>query len=457
MKRIDRILVFIVLLQLCIGVVLYIRRNRLPSPPVPELTESHPLRDEFQTLASDCRTLKEWHILAEIYTAYGFYAESEACYEFVLSKQPGDPQLLFESGFLLSQMGRCGDAYETFKAAIAAGHPAPQDCWYFIGLNFLREENPGEAEIAFLEAGDLASANLERARLKYRVGDAQAAMDLLEPVLKQEHDKIEPNVLAYLCQKELGDDLAAQQFADRAAATPKRIRGPFYTQWTRLEAALVRVGFRNRLVDAHARSEKNRQPISEATLQAALVPEWNEQSAFRLAEITMTRGDYQRAVELWKEIIDRRGPSTLSLARLADTYHAMNDTVRAVETMKQAIEAQSEENLTEVYEKLTQWSLILQNYQDAEKYAALQKLWHGKLAFWNADFTTAERYLFAAAKQMEQSDDAWFHLAETYRQLNKNDSALEAYQRCLSLNPQHGNAHRGISIISRMPSRKADD
>jgi len=64
-----------------------------------------------------------------------------------------------------------------------------------------------------------------------------------------------------------------------------------------------------------------------------------------------------------------------------------------------------------------------------------------------ADWETAESYLETASKRMKQSDEAWFFLAETYRRRNKNAEATAAYKRCLSLNSQHGGAHRGLAVL----------
>jgi hypothetical protein len=74
-------------------------------------------------------------------------------------------------------------------------------------------------------------------------------------------------------------------------------------------------------------------------------------------------------------------------------------------------------------------------------------LWEGKAAYWLSDWVTAETSFISASSQIGQSDEAWFFLAETYRRLNKSAAAITAYQRCLSLNPQHGGAHRGMAIL----------
>ncbi|MCA9119710.1 MAG: tetratricopeptide repeat protein [Planctomycetaceae bacterium] len=452
MARINWILVVVLFLEVAVGAALFLGRRELPHPPLPVLAEHHSLGGEFRKLVANCESLDDWHTLAEIYTAYGFYAESEACYEFLLTHRTNDPELLFEFGFLLSQMGRCDKAHEQFIAAIEAGHPEPSTCWYFAGRNLLRAERPEEAADAFAQTSDISSSQLELARLRYRAGDAGGALRLLESVLKEEPSKIEPNTLAYLCELELGHMASASRFSEQAAATADRIRGPFYTQWNRLELALSQVGFRNRLTTAQALAKKNRRPIPEATFEEAMDLEWNEHSAVGLAELAESRGDYQRAATLWQEIIDRRGPSTVSLARLADNYVAMNDIPQAIDRMLEAVESQSEEDLTEAYEKLANWSEALEHYEQAEQYSALQTYWTGKVAFWQADWNSAKVHLTAASGQLSDFNEVWFFLGETHRQLNETQQALAAYQRCLSLNSQHGGARRGLSRLSDVVS-----
>src|SRR3990167_7771528 len=137
-KRLDILLCGVLLLELVSGAFLFLRRETFPRPPQPKLARSHALRGDFEDLATHCKTLDDWHNLAEVYTAYGFYVEAEACYKFLISQRTRDPQLLLELGFLLSQMGRTSDANSQLAAALDAGHPAPADCWYLIGRNHLR-------------------------------------------------------------------------------------------------------------------------------------------------------------------------------------------------------------------------------------------------------------------------------------------------------------------------------
>jgi tetratricopeptide (TPR) repeat protein len=90
---------------------------------------------------------------------------------------------------------------------------------------------------------------------------------------------------------------------------------------------------------------------------------------------------------------------------------------------------------------------MLGRSEDARRYADLQVLWKGKIAFWTGDWQTAEYYLTSASKRIERSDEVWYFLAETCRRLNKRAAAITSYQRCLSLNPQHGGAHRGLAML----------
>lgn len=449
MRRLDRLLCIVLLVEtgVLIGAFLLVRRKTIPRPPLPALARSHALRSDLEALVADCKTAGDLHQLAEIYTAYGYYAEAEACYEFLLLRRPDDPQLLFEAGFLLSRQGRWKDANRRFAAALDAGHPTPGDCWYFIGRNYLRAEQPDNAAEAFAKAGDLASAQLELARLKYRSGDVTGAQRLLQLVLAKEPNTIAPNVLAYLCSLELGDWRSATQYAERAADTTDRIFSPFYTQWERLDKSIPRIGYRRRFAAAQQAASERRFDDAERLWLEARQLEWSQFSVFSLAQMAKLKGDLPHAIELLQEIIERRGPSTEELIELADNYAAMNDFARAIDVAKQAVEAQSEENLEPTFGRLSHWSEILGRSDDARRFDALQKLWKGKAAFWLSDWVTAETCLTSASSRIGQSDEAWFFLAETYRRLNKNAAAMAAYQRCLSLNPQHGGAHRGIAIL----------
>lgn len=448
MTRLDGILILLLIVEAGVGAVLFHRREApSPTPPVPELAASSSLGQDLRELAANCRSTDDWRELAEVYVAYGYYAEADACYEHVLSLRPRDPAVLFESAFLLSREGRLDTSDRLFAEAIDAGHPQPAECWYYIGRNHLRAENAEKAAAAFTQAKELPAAQLDLARIRLRAGDARGALELLQPLLAAEGNTIEPNRLAYQCYQQLHEPLKAAGFAEKAADTERPMFVPFITQWLRFQKAIPRVGFRKRAEEGEGWIKPKRYDLAEQSLTEAVRMQWDEPAVNMLAALATLRGDHRRAVKLLQEIVDRRGPSCRRLERLADSYADLGDFEQAVSTLKLALQTRSRDDLRGVYNKLAKWSRRLNRDADAHRYAALHRLWQGKFAFWKADWAKAEAELSVATTKLKTSTDAWFYLAETQRRLKQNDKARASYRRCLTLDPHHGRAQRGLAIL----------
>jgi tetratricopeptide (TPR) repeat protein len=452
MTRIDGLLLLVLIVEAGAGAVLFRRREAPPpSPPIPQLAESDPARRDLRGLAASCRSIDDWRQLAEIYVAYGHYAEAGGCYEHVLSLQPRDSATLFDSGFLLSREGRTNQSNRRFAEALDAGHAETAECWYFIGRNHLRAENAEEAAAAFAQAKQLPAAQLELARIRLRAGSPREALELLRPILDAEPDTIEPNLLAYQCHLHLGEAMKAAEFAEKAADSTRPLFTPFITQWLRFQKAIPRVGFRKRAEQGEAWIQQKQFDLAEEALTETVRMQWDEPAANMLAALATLRGDHQRAANLLREIVERRGPSCRRFERLADSYAGLRDWERAAATLELALQTRSRDDLRGVYGKLAKWSRQLGREDAARRYADLELLWVGKFMFWNAEWAKAESALSEAAIRLDQNTDAWFYLAETRRRLRKSSKAREAYQRCLTLDPHHGRALRGLAILDGRP------
>ena len=448
MTRFDGLLIVVLIVEAGVGGVLYWRREvPPPRPPVPELAESDTAGPDLRELAENCRSTDDWRQLAETYVSYGYFAEADSCYEHLLSSRPGDAETLFESAFLLSRMGRLNESNRRFVEALDAGRADPAECWYFIGRNHLRAENNDRAAEAFTQAREFTAAQLERARIRSRAGDAREALELLRPVLAAEPDKIEPNLLAYQCYLQLGQPLRAAEFAEKADDVSGRIFSPFQTQWIRLRKAIPRAGYRKRAERAENWFQQEWYDLAEEALAESVRMQWDEPAVNMLAALATRRGDHQHAVKLLQEILERRGPSCRRFERLADSFADLRDWERAVATLELALQTRSRDDLRGIYGKLANWSRQLGREADARRYADLRLLWTGKVAFWNADWAKAETELNEAVKRLDKTADAWFFLAETQRRLKKGNKAREAYRRCLKLDPRHGRALRGMAIL----------
>src|SRR5262249_22060731 len=129
--------------------------------------------------------------------AAGFFSEAEACYRQAAQMEPRSANLRYDWGFLLSQMGRIDDSNQQFQQALELGHPRPNDCWYFLGRNYLRLNQPENAAAGFSKRKELPANKYELARIYYRQGKLEQARNLVESLQAADPRAIESNFMCH--------------------------------------------------------------------------------------------------------------------------------------------------------------------------------------------------------------------------------------------------------------------
>jgi tetratricopeptide (TPR) repeat protein len=460
MNRFQWVLAAVLAAELATGAVLFRQRWNRPTPPVAELSYTDPLlADQIRDLIRKCRTPDDWARLGEIYLAYGYFPEAEACYRVAAQGAPASPDHAYNWGFALERIGQLEEANREYERAIALGHPRPEDCWYYIGKNGLRQEKAEEAREAFQKAGNQPSARYEYARLMVRSGTSREAIPLLDKLAAEHPQAVQPYLLRYRIEVFQGGALEGV-YADKAGRAMKVLPSPWYKEFKRLEDVHDELGVAGEWLACKEMLAKGEHDEAEPRLRHAHRLWWDPAGIDLLAKVEARHRRLGEAINLLQEVIDRAGPSVHFLTRLGDMYEQTGQLDRAVEAWSRAVQlgfAPGAKYQDYQHRKLAAYYERKGDKEAARRHLALAYYATGHEAFWD-DELSEDRKLPAARRAFEQavefdpgSPHAWFYVGETRRLLNEPEDARQAYKRCLEINPDHGRALAGLALLGTQP------
>ena len=315
----TRLLAAIVIIELLVCAWLIGARLRRPAPPEPDLAMVDAIAaEQLRERARHVKTAGDWRDLGEANMAVGYFPEAEACHRIAFDRDRGNANLAFEYAFALERLGRLDDAIREYRRAIDLGHERPADCHFLAGRCQMRGENEAAALAEFEAAGDLPTARYERARIWAHRGQPATSLQLVEPLLHEFPDTIQPAILRYQIAQHQQDRLAMFIYADRAERAKRRLPGPFDRESSRLMDAHARLGQHGRWQLASKLIPAGKYADAEAQLRAALAVGWHPIGADLLAEVALDLGRVDEAVRLLEEVVARDGPTAQGLRRLGD-------------------------------------------------------------------------------------------------------------------------------------------
>src|SRR5262245_6936377 len=338
MTRLQRILVVVVAGELVVGAVLFARQRSRPAPPVADLSIVDPLAAaQIRDLAQEWRSPEAWARLGEAYLAYGYFREAEACYRVAVEREPARADFAYGWAFALERIGQIPEANREYERAIRLRHPRADDCWYFIGRNWLREEKADEAREAFQKAGRQPSARYEIARLLVHASKVSEAIPLLDQLSAEYPKAIQPYLLRHRIEV-LRDSPTAAVYADLAGRAPDVLPNPWDREYTRLEAVHERMGVAGEWKACEKLLASRKLDEVEPRLREALRLQWDPLGVDLLAKVELRRGRPEEAVRLLQEVNDRMGPSIHFLTRLGDEWENAGQPNRAAQAWTRAVQ-----------------------------------------------------------------------------------------------------------------------
>jgi tetratricopeptide (TPR) repeat protein len=227
----------------------------------------------------------------------------------------------------------------------------------------------------------------------------------------------------------------------------QRLQNPFDDETGRYSHLRSQLGTTPRWKLAERLLAAGKWADAERVLEEALQVEWQPGGADLMADVESQRGQPAKAVQLLSEVIYRDAPSLHYLERLGDANVAADRAEAARLAWERAVRFGSLAERKDVHSKL----YLLYEKQGDE----LQARRHRALAFLAAGCEALENdHVVVALAALEKSTDieplnsqTWFYLGEASRMKGAQETAAKAYDRCLSLNPRHGRARTGRSLL----------
>jgi tetratricopeptide (TPR) repeat protein len=445
--RRDRVFITIIAAQLVVGGAFLARKRMAPTPPVPDLSAvDAKTADYIRERVAACRTADDWGDLGVVYSAYGFFPESEACARFAVELQPDRADRAYESAFALERIGLLEEANAQYERAAGLNYPHPEELWYFVGRNWLRLDNADEARKAFEKAGDQPSARYELARLRERAGDEAGALAIADQLSAEYPTAVQPHLLRHRIDL-LHDRPSAGVAADRADRFERRLPTPFDRDFERLDKVHDGIGLAREIKDLEQLVNAGRPAAAEPRLRAALAAEWDPSLAELLSEVEFLNGRPAEAARILEDEIAKAGSSAFLFNRLGEAYLEAGKPESAEAAWRKATALGVGAAVKNPYYRLATRYRQTNRADEAKAAMGRAYLAAGHELIWTGRAAEAREPFEEATKADPNLADAWYYLGETNRLTGRPEAATAAYRKCLDLDPYHGRARRGMGLV----------
>ncbi|MFP6617927.1 MAG: tetratricopeptide repeat protein [Pirellulaceae bacterium] len=392
---------------------------------------------------------RDWLNLAAVYRTFGLLPESIFCYEQAQQRGTLRPKDQFAWGICLSRFGKMRAAEEHLQLVISAYHEWAPDAWLQIGLNYLRQEKPSEAEQALRKGLQRPAAKLFLARLLSRTDRSQEALHLLEELLQDFPNGLRVHQLKAWVHDMEGETAKAAYHRDRVRRATDSLTTHDQSRqqddrWFQ-KTGSGKVFFGSQL----AEQQGNLKQAVDLGLQG-LEASWQEDRALRVVYLLLANGEPGNALLQLERFIARVGESVESLTLMGEALAESGRHEEAVAVWERAAGYRTSRFLDtnmRVHEKLMMAYEKNGEADKASRQKGLMQLERAILAWNRNEVRTAMIELNQAMELVPGSAVVWFYLAEARRLLGDGSGAREAYEKCLQLQPQHGRARHGLMLL----------
>ncbi|MBD3675734.1 MAG: tetratricopeptide repeat protein [Planctomycetaceae bacterium] len=445
MSRIVVLLWFVLLVESFVcGRAVWQRANRVEPPSVALSELDLDTARELQKLQQDTEfgSAENWKHLAEAYLGEGYFPQAEQTFQQAISLNPADEQALYGQAFCLERMGRMERALSIFEQLVdSQDSQLAQTCWYQIGRNRLRLEDPEGAEQAFREIADFPPAAYQLAKLLIRTGHTEEGTAIVEKQLDELPNSLKfKQLLAYAAETSGDRELAWQRRLDvqRAEYQLTLEYGMSYISLFR-----GKLGLQKQL--AACLQLKNSGTLSERAdcldRALAMIEEHdllNYQSVYvAAAQVALGEGRLEEAFDLLETLHQQeyRTPEVLELE--GDIYQQMGDPERARALWLEAVGLVP---TSERHEKLAQSFEESGQSEVAHLHEGLALFYRGTNAYRENRLEAAQSLLSKSTQYYPDYTETWYYLGLVKAEQGSLEDARDAWKRCLTLNPEHGRA-----------------
>ena len=450
MRR-SRIILLIVLLGIDVAVFgwcIFERTSRPapPRPPAAGMVDAETARD-FRRLWVLAENPGPGDLLAlgQAYAVYGFFPEADQCLEQAITLRPESAANWFWSGLVLNRLGQTARSTERLLEAARLDLGRVDECRYIAARNHLRDDahQKAEAELRLIGPNHLAGQYL-LAYLLVHTDRSTEAMPILDGLIAEHPEVHRLYQLRARAEEVLGKDEAARRDRETAERAPESIATDAVAD--HLGERSYEFGLESRIVGAgHLNTPGNLDSLANE-LTTILSISYRPRIARLLARIELRRRQPDAAVTLLEQLIQRDGATADTLIELALAMDAaQQDPLQVFLIFQQALQYRLD---PEICRLMAPFIKERSEAADVDRLEALQKHAEGLQAFRANRLELATTLLEAAAPIAHQRQaESNFFLGECLWHLDRRESALEAYRRCLELRPHHGRAAERVELV----------
>jgi len=446
MSRFGRVLLIVVLAELAIAGYVVYQRSAAVRPPAVNL-ERLDRRTAAEFRETQTRVAAgepaAWEELAVAYLAFGYFAESDACFGQAALLVPPTPEFYVSWGICLDRLGRLDAAIEKFERAKELQEPERREVsWYHMARCYLRQEKLEQARAALEAAGDFELARFQLAKLDARTGQPEQAAAILDGMLSMNPTELKLNQLRAKVASDLGDVATAR----RCRSMVERATDRLFLDSTVEYVGLLRVmrglpRFRAQTAEV----ERSGQLAAAADeLDEALKLEWDLATARRLVRLDVRINRIDAASEVLKQMTERFGASPEFLEQQGDMAFLQGRADEAEELWQRAIELRPNARL---HQMLAGAAERRGDAAAAARHRARQEYQLG-LQFYRGNKELEAYQRFEKAVELDpQQPEAWFFMGELQRASGHAEDAARLYRKCLVLRPHSGKALDALAEV----------
>jgi tetratricopeptide (TPR) repeat protein len=451
-NRLNQTLVVIIAAQLLVGGYLWFCKQNSAVAPVPGFAVVDPLTaTDLKELAADCSTAEQWRALANIYMSAGFFAEADSCYAQSVKLQPDFADAIYEHGFCLSRFGKTARGNQKFAEVIALKHERSASAAYLTGRNHLRDEQPDLAEAFFRQAARLPMAKFELARLLFRKNELDEAESLLVEILTDQPNASRAKLLISEIASAKNKPTRSTSFSLEGSDQTERIPSPFTQEKDRLMQSVAKYGPEKVLAQYMNLFYEKKYNEARPGLERVQEVEWTPHVHDALVKIAIASGDLQKAENLIEQEIAHSGPTTQWLGTLGEVRMKHGDAEGAIEAWTAGVQVRNDSTINKCYLGLGQYYDRTNDEANATKYQVLLMLDLAQKAIvankGGGQGGQAVQFAKQAVAIAPESAEAHYVLGKAFRSIFSTDEAIEAYEKCLAIDPTHGRALRELTIV----------
>ncbi|MEW4490212.1 tetratricopeptide repeat protein [Thalassoglobus sp. JC818] len=464
MKVINALLLAVIGIELLVGFWSY--RNVQQQPVAPTVnTEGMPVFTRNMIMSSEVamnpKFAEQWSGLGIVYQAFGYYDESVACFTRAKEIQPEDSSIAYELGFALILAGRIDDSSREFERAMELGHYYPSQCWYFLGRNSLRQNDPESAKEYFLKATSLPAARYELAKIAWRAGELNQAEHLLKELVNEFPNATEPQrLLAEVFDEQGEHHLASMLYlsSDRRFVGLTSPRQEIFESIQQIRT-LGNVKFvQTRVTELlDAGKAQDAEDLLKHDAGSTFNPViWDAKS-----DVARGLGNLDEQIALLKEVVNRDGLDSYRAARLGFALigNDQKEEAREVMSVGAALESNDErEVVADLYQQLANLAAEQGDEEKARANWGKSQFHYGRKIYQSEDPSKAiNLFIESAEANPDEADAPFFYLGNLFYETGELEDAQRAYAECLKIDPDFGRAIDGLTLIKAIRDPGAAD